>query len=230
MSAPKFATEAELAAAIVSYLESLQWDIYQEVAGLSGVADIVGVQGKTLLAVETKLSLTFDVIAQAIGWKEYAHQVFIAVPKVKIASSGRHLAYRVCREHEIGVLEVEKWSEGPHVSEQVEAAMRKKIDASGLRDHLRPEHKTFAKAGSAAGGHWTPFKSTCEALRREVSRGAPGRTLIEIVKALDHHYASPSSARNHLGHWIERGKVEGVSLVKKDGKTIVVFTPATPVS
>lgn len=225
----KWGSEADLAAAVVAYLEALQWTIYQEVEGFSGIADIVGVQDDKIIVVETKKSLTFDVIAQAMRWKPYAHQVSVAVPKTKGVSGGRQLAFRVCAEHEIGVLEVTKWSGGEtHINEERPAPTRKKIIPTGLKMKLREEHKTYAKAGSANGGHWTPFKSTCEALRREVESGRPGRTLIEVVKELDHHYASPSSARNHLGHWIEKGKVAGVRLEKKDGKTLIF--PAEPVA
>lgn len=212
-----FKTEAELAAAVVVYLESLLWDVYQEVGCGQSVADLVGVQDDKIMVVETKRSLTFEVIAQALQWKSLAHMVFVAVPYAKL-SAGRRLAFKICRERGIGVLEARPAMRD--VAETIEAEVRDSVEAGLV---VRQEHKTYARAGSANGGHWTPFKSTCEALRREVARGPAGRTLIEVVKGLDHHYSSPSSARTNLGSWIEKGKVPGVSLEKQGSKTIVCW-------
>lgn len=211
-------SEAELAAAVVAHLQDLQWDIFQEVEGFSGRADIVGVQKPRLIVVETKNALSFDVIAQAQRWKPYAHQVYIAVPKTKGFSDGRRLAYDVCKIKGIGVFECSKgYSDVPMVEEKAPAQINRTILPQGLRNNLLPEHKVYAKAGSAKGDYFTPFKGTCASIALAV-REKPGSTLKEVIDAIQHHYATPHSARSSLSHWIEKGKVPGVRLEKKGGK------------
>lgn len=226
----KWKTEAELAAVVVTYLQDLQWEVFQEVEAPGGRPDLVGRQGNRLVTVETKLVLSFDVVAQANHWKRYAHQSFIAVPATKGWSSGRALAYDVCRDRGIGVLVVDRvttwpsgsrWPNGSegHVNEEVPAAINRKI-LSSLGKNLCEEQKTYAAAGSALGGYYTPFKGTCAALLQAVKDWGP-TPLRELIERVKHHYASHSSARNHLGHWIEKGKVPGLR-IKRDGKKLIV--------
>ena len=63
--------EVDIAALIISWLEEQEWETYKEVQIFSygRRADIVGVKGKLIWVVETKTTLTFEVIAQALGWK-----------------------------------------------------------------------------------------------------------------------------------------------------------------
>ena len=82
-----------------------------------------------------------------------------------------------------------------------------------MRSSLREQQKTYVAAGSAHGGHWTPFKETCDQIRRKLqAEGAPMR-LKDLIDSVHTHYRSPSTARACLRHWIEQGKVDGVRLV-----------------
>jgi hypothetical protein len=206
-------SEADLARAVVGYLEDLHWDVYQEVSDGEHRADIVAVQAPLVTVVETKKSLTFDVIAQATRWHGRAHRVFVAVPYAKW-SGGRQLAFRVCEERGIGVLLCQQGYAGAaSVSEQVAPRLNRRI-RDGLAAELRPEHKTFAAAGSASGGHYTAFKGTCRALLR-AAQEKPGSTLKELIDSIEHHYATPSSARTHLARWIEDGGIPGLGLERE---------------
>ena len=96
-----------------------------------------------------------------------------------------------------------------------------------ITELLRPEHKTHAKAGAiGAGGRWTPFRQTCEALA-EVVRKTPGIHLAAAIKELaSHHYSSDACARSSMGIWAQKGKVPGVRVVV-DGRFITLHPAET---
>lgn len=219
----------QLAAAVVAWLENQRFEVYQEVQLRFGcnVADIVATRDGLLWVVETKTTLTLEVIAQAKAWKPYAHRTFIAVPKARTFSAGRALAYDVCRSQGIGALEVSE----PHtydmdmgIRERVSAAINRRADAQAIRSLLTGEHKTFAKAGNADGKRWTPFKNTCKQVRDHVTAN-PGVTLKECVDAIDHHYASPTSARSSIAAWARAGILEGVH-VAREGQALKLYPKA----
>jgi hypothetical protein len=219
----EFGSESELARLVVGYLQELHYDVYQEVATGLGIGDVIATQGRLVVAVETKLSLTFDVVAQAIRWRQHAHLVYIAVPGVHRNNDGRRVAYAVCKLMGIGVLIVTRRRPGfitSPVSEHVAPAVNRKAADDSLRKMLRAEQKAgeFAQAGAKGGGHFTAFKGTARALA-SIVREQPGIELAKAIEAIEHHYASPKSARAHLSEWIERGKVPGVRL-ERDGRKV----------
>lgn len=210
--------ETAVGAPVVAHLREMHWDVYQEVH-MGMVADIVGVQGRVLWVIECKTSLGFDVIAQAARWVQggWAHFVSVAVPWVKQASDGRALAMRVCGWQGIGCLEVKGHPSFPggETEATVTEVARPTLHRSArfhrqLRDCLREEQKSQV-AGTAGGGHWTPFRHTCDQLRRVVKE-TPGIHLKDALERIDHHYHSDSTARSALPKWIETGKFKGVRL------------------
>ena len=209
--------EADLGPPLVAWLTDRGADVYQEVDGHGGRADLAYKLGPVVGVVELKCSFTLDVVAQAAHWIPYAHLIWIAAPMRKRSRSSGLLT-EVCDWKGIGVLEVLGPSPGSRadVRERIAPRLNRRIIPEGLRDQLRPEHKTFAAAGSNAGGHWTPFKQTCGRLLRVVT-DAPGIALKDAVLQTQHHYASNAGARSHLVHWIEAGKVPGVELRRADG-------------
>lgn len=200
--------ETDLAEAVIAWLEDQHWDVYQEVQirGYGGIADIVAVQGPLVWVVECKTSLTWTVIEQAKRWR--THFRSIAVPSVRKPSySGRTTAYHACRQlFKIGVLEVlrignHSWS----INEKVSAPLMREHHpfAKHIRESLKPEHKTYARAGSTAGGHLTPYKATINIVKRFI-RENPGCTLTEIMTDDGRwHYASNKSARSSIRSALE---------------------------
>jgi hypothetical protein len=85
-------------------------------------------------------------------------------------------------------------------------------------DHSRlcAQHKVSAKAGTAGGGRWTPFRNTCDQLVRVVHE-SPGIPMKDAIDRIKHHYASSSSARGALATWVDRGKLPGVKLTRGPG-------------
>src|SRR6185312_5261868 len=166
------ATEAMLAATVSAFLAAdgaevfhevtLEWKLRRQATVGNGRpvgdgrADLAFLRGAVLGVVECKMSLSFELLAQAARWRDYAHEVWIAVPFAKM-SEGRHEAFQVCRKHYgFGVIEVQDDDE-VRLRHPVQRAT---IDPA-LLNSLRPEHKTGGElAGTNRGGHFTTFKET----------------------------------------------------------------------
>ena len=189
-------SEKDIAKPIINMLKDWQWEVYQEVNYHGRVADIVAVRGNIQWAIETKTSFGLKVMEQAFKWKGICHYASIAIPKLK-NSFGEFL----CRQHGIGVLTLytesgKPWGNGePH--ETVKPGLSRRIVGIALNDI----QKDYCEAGSANGGHWTPFKETCRRLVRAAERN-PGTEFSELIKELDHHYYSYASARSCLKGFI----------------------------
>lgn len=195
--------EIELAEVVIAWLEHQGWEVYQEVKfhTYGGVADIVAVHdGWLMWIVECKKSMTLHVMKQASLYRCHYRSVALPAPKRKnfSESSSRDAAYAVAKQHfKIGVIEVS--DKGDLHEKESAPLMRAHHRFTKLKlDSLRPEHKTFAKAGSRGGSHWTVYKSTIEAVERHILYN-PGCTLKEIITELGkRHYASSKSAISTL--------------------------------
>jgi hypothetical protein len=212
-------SEADLAAVVIAWLEALGADVYEEVElQRQGIrADIVARVRAEIWIVETKTSVSLALIEQAMERRRFAHRVYIAAP-IHRARGGVAL----CSELGIGVLGVKAGADlnydPPLVREEV-ASRRWNQRPVALTKKLSPEHKTHARAGAPTGGHWSPFRKTCELLCERVARN-PGLTLKEAVGSIEHHYHSNSGARASLATWIREGKIPSVRI--DDGKLFPV--------
>lgn len=194
MAKPKM-KETEIGEVIVAWLLESHWDVYQEVqfSRLGGVADIVAVRHGIIWIIETKVSYTMDVLQQASRWM--AHYRSVGVPQC-LDRFGRD--YGVAeRYYRVGVLEV---SPGKKVDEKVDAPVITNNHkwAKRLMENLTEDHKTFAKAGSPAGSHLTPYKSTMMAIRKVVENN-PGCTIKFLYEQLGSmHYSSKESFKGSV--------------------------------
>lgn len=212
-------SEAQLAAVVVRWLESLGADVYAEVEHKGSIADIVSVRGPEVTVIETKTSWSLALVAQAMEWRRHAHRVYMAGPHSKTTWQVRRLA----QELGIGMLEVgmgdpdsEYRHEQPHVHELV-ASRRWNSKPVALRALLRPEHKTAAPAGHAGGGRWTPYRDTCAQILAIVTAD-PGISVRDCIARTRHHYATPASARGAIAKWVLAGRVPGVR-IEHEGRT-----------
>jgi hypothetical protein len=217
-------SETELAAAIVAWLRQEQWEVYQEVqlSYGSSIADIIAVRDPVVWVIETKRSLTLEAINQAERWHYYAHLASVAVPKRK--RDGRPLAgARVCRLLGVGLLCVQppsRWQAAEVIEEQ-RSRFDRRSSVKRTRQALCEEHKTFAAAGNAECRRWSPWRATCEELRKSVER-APGMSLKEAIESIETHYHSQASARSSLSHWLQVGKIDGVRC-ERDGRYLRLY-------
>ena len=207
----KFESEQELAAAVVAYLAD-GWDVYQEVQFCAGgpIADIVAVKGRLIWVIETKLSMSMQLLEQAYKWKRFAHYVSIATParRDKVPLFTQHWL----QSEGIGWMDVTKLrsyrENEPGFS--IESYISPKLNRRALPRFLEvinPQHKTFAKAGSAGSGHWTPFKQTCRDIEEIVAK-QPGLTLKELFDGRSFHYRTGTTARSCMIPWMNSGKVK----------------------
>jgi hypothetical protein len=212
----KFATEQELAETIVDFLHDMKWDVYQEVLVAGRVLDIVAIQNKISWVIEVKLSLSLNLIAQIFDRKHYgcANYYSIAIPQ-KRWSKSYQCGEKILRDAGIGML-----TSGSSVREIVPPKICRKTfrDMSSI---VRPEHKVFAKAGSANGGYFTPFKNTCNQVVYTV-KDRPGLTLKDLIDSIDHHYHSTATANSSIKHFIENGVIPGVE-VRKEGRYLRIY-------
>lgn len=219
--------ETDVAAPVVAWLIECGWEVFQEVKnGVGDRADIVARRGPVLWVIEVKRTLSLVLLAQAHGWRRYAHKVSIAFPHGR-RSSARANSMRLARLDGLGLLEVRRGYQrdvdGAEIWGAVSVAeVSPPVLSRGRRAALTlvEEQKTYAKAGNAASRFWSPFRATCMAVA-EVVRGAPGLGMSEVVARVDHHYASKQSARGSLLAWARAGKLEGVVVrggAKDEGK------------
>lgn len=210
MKQARFTKESELGPPVVAWLTGEGFDVYQEV-DVDSIADIVGVCGPQVAVVELKLSLSFELLHQAVSWRWCAHQIWVGVPHAK-RSDGRQMALDCFARMGIGVIQVEPRPHGPPVVANVAppAFNRNAGGREHLRRALREENRTVAFAGARASERtWTAFKLTCERVRQYLAEhdGAP---IGDVVRDVEHHYASDAGARARLVELIRRGVVPGV--------------------
>lgn len=223
-------SEEQIAELVIAWLEEQHWEVYQEVSFWSGgsTVDIIAKKENILWAIEVKKRLNFDVIAQADNNLNWFHFSSVAVPSP--SSKKRHygvphnrnrdMAKRICKDYGIGVIEISRnvafdgisyihrYDNQSYVNETVAPKLIRK-NHKWVKDQclprLMPEHKTYAKAGSKGGAHFTPYRATMENIKRILATH-PGSTLKEIISHLKnkHHYSPQSvtiSIRHALSNW-----------------------------
>ena len=211
-------SETDVAASIIAYLDNLHWEVFQEVTGAAGRADIVARQGSLIWIIEAKTTFGLPVIAQARRWRQHAHLVSVGTPRyLGDFDFGRE----VCQMVGVGILCAS------HRPQHADGSMSSELLRPRLNRHphrlpkLCEEHKTYAPAGTNGGGYFTPFNRTCKDIRDVVTRAGEGMPLKRVIDLVDHHYNSNSTARNCMRKWIECGKVPGVEIRFEKGKAIV---------
>lgn len=223
-------SEAELARYIIEYLQDLKWEVFQEVMGPAGTADIVARYGSRIWVIECKQSMNTAVMAQADRWKPYAHFVSVAVPHEGRLKEPFEFARRVCETFGIGVLEARpptgtgyrRTEDGSVtanavVTQTVAPALHRR-PLNGLVTVLRPQHKTYCAAGTASGKRWTPFKETAMAVKNYVW-AHPGVDAKTLIKGIKHHYRTPITAVVQIVSLSEQGVISGVR-VERTGRQI----------
>lgn len=219
VGAPVKIAETDVARPVVAYLRAIGWRVYQEVQEGRGDAraDIVATwRDRLVWVVECKAALSWDLLHQAEAWTGRAHRVSVAVPSRKMHgirwTTDRPIEERVVRSLRLGLFV----GGTERVKPPILAPDRREV-ARWWRT-LRPEHEAgFAEAGSAAGGHWTPFRGTVVAIVAQV-RKVPGLTTKELIASIDHHYGSDGAAVRNMVNWIGSSALAGTGLcARRDG-------------
>jgi len=219
--------EEALCSVLIDWLEEEGWDVYQEVSFHSWVADIVAVRRKIIWVIEAKTGYNMTVMEQAHRWLSYAHLVSVATPDIK-KRKGHFMADSILRYYGIGRLVVPApinfrgrneivVRQGIYPKYNRKRGMLKK-SAQRLLDTLRPEHKTWAKAGSQHGKRVTAFGLTRDKVQKIVKEN-PGITLHDLINKIDHHYSSDSGARRYIALYVTTGVIGGVR-IDREGRRL----------
>lgn len=213
-------TEAQIAEKVVSWLQDQNWDVYQEVCPqrVSGVADIIAIQGSIYWIIEVKTYLGLAVLAQAVRWRGYSHMRAVAIPKSKKDTQTRWFAEHVAKDYGVGIIRVTEHGMVRYVPGDFESKPRL---LGSLASSIRPEHKNYAKAGSVGGGYYTEFKGTVERLKTYL-KTHPGATMKQVIAEIDHHYSSSRSARATLLKLINEGIIQGIRKEQK-GRELTLY-------
>jgi hypothetical protein len=234
--------ETEVAAPVVSWLSQQGWEVYQEVSVRGGRrADIVAVKDGLLWIVEAKTTLNLEVMGQAAEWKGWCHLISFAVParsgafryamrRGVLTNRARKVVRAMNEVYGVGCMVVLMGGALMNPADRVHVDYRP-VEAENPRmaDYVRgslcEEQKTFAQAGSA-GTYWTPYKGTCERLRRYVA-AHPGCSVSEAVANIETHYASKASAKVCLLDRAKEGQVPGVRAdeVQRGRRTLFFLWP-----
>jgi hypothetical protein len=204
------ANEADLARKVVSWLQDYQWEVYQEVqvASYDRIADIVATQGPLLWVIECKTSLGLSVMEQAYYWLGHANYISVAVPSRNNYSREGYFVTRLLTGLGIGSICVRSSGDQPVFQGEAKQRLFRKTSHL-LRNALVEAHKSFAEAGNAHGRRWSPFKETCAKIYAYVKQH-PGCSIGDVVKNIETHYHTPSTAKSCLSKWINQGIVPGV--------------------
>jgi len=228
MKEQTFKSEEEFAEIIVKWLKKNGWEVYQEVQVNSyggSIADIVALKDGKYWIIECKLNFGFKVMAQADGWKNFANYVSIVVPYTKRVL----FKIKLCKLLNIGVLTLSynQWLRDQSIDEHWRVnvdlkASKQELLHKSLINQLTEKHKTFAKAGNNYGKRITPFNLTVEKLVNYVKENN-GILLRDVVKNIDHHYSTNSSAKICLAEMINRDIIKELYLKReKDGNKVYV--------
>ena len=220
----EYVPEVAIGRAVVAWLEADGWDVWQEVGVSSGggVCDIVAKRGPVIHAIECKAAANTDVLEQAQWWVHRAHFTSVAVPRPKrnrlYGSFAKHLGIGVIWVedgwHNYGEkgLTVGLWEQGPMARPREDKYRRP------LSYFLTDERKHWpAEAGNNQGHRYTPFRETCEYLKKVV-REMPGITMRQAVERMrGHHYSDDKAARAALMQWVRLKRIPGIRYEYRDG-------------
>lgn len=214
--------ETTVGTAVADWLKDLGWEIYPEVeVGKTGrVADIVATRGPLIWIVECKVSLSLEVITQAMMWRGFAHYRSVATLYTKRVA--KTLAPRILKDYGIGLFCVDQVP--PHeVRHNLVPRLERSVRPQTVRESLHELHKDWATPGqqSRRGGRLTPFALTSRAVQEYV-HAHPGCGLKELLGGIEHHYRTESTARAMIPQWIQSGVIPGLR-VEREGRKIRLY-------
>ncbi len=211
--------EQDLAARVVAWLTSEDWETAREVDNVPGRgkarADIVTTKAGIVAVLEAKLTLTWQAIEQARGWQTYAHERLVVTATTP---KGVEAAAAALRALGIGWLVLQESSTRPI---QIVAAPRHPNPSRVLLllGAIRAPHRD-AQAGTAGGGKpWTQGDEQAALLRALVAV-EPGIPIKRAQERLG--WDASGGARRNLERMIRNGQIDGVALAREGTRVVLV--------
>jgi len=216
-----YKTEAEFAADLVTYLEQQGFEVFKEVNCGSGHADLVVRFGYVTWAIETKLSLTLDLLCQAYNRRREFWFTSIATPS-RERFDAHWILTDFMRENGIGWLAGGKsrYSDGLHFRENMAPRINRALEArrafakygrKGVRFH---ELQKGLIAGARSGGQKSGFQLTNHDIVEFIRKHGPQKPK-DIAEGVAHHYTTPKAFLAGIMRALYGRYLDGVEL--RDG-------------
>jgi hypothetical protein len=224
--------ETAVARHVIDWLTSEHWEVHEEVACGSRVADIVALrrlQGHRcplIRRIEVKTSLTVDLVEQAYHAVRSctSHTVEVAFPHNGrgYLSGGQGFLSTLLHREGVGILRVRMDDTQAQWNGRVEVGSPARFGRVVEQpEHLRTHrmqwlkqlqhtssfcdrHENLVPAGTNRGGHWTPYKGTIHSVREVLKRRGEA-TIAELITDMDrHHYRTDALAKRSLPSALEQ--------------------------
>lgn len=197
--------EQQLALLVQAWLESQGWDCYPEAQFRSRGprADIVAIKPPLLWVIETKTSMSLQLLEQAVRWQSAgALYVSVAVPRPKIDFDKKLVWHSkvvdgYCRSEGLGLILTDRFDDT--VREAIEPKLlrrnyeRSKYLLAGLDNHM----KQSIPGSQSTSGFSTPHQRTLKNVLQYVETQGQC-TLDDILKNVSTHFRVRAKARRYV--------------------------------
>jgi hypothetical protein len=175
--------ESDLYDPVKQWLENRDYEVFCEVEPryTGSRADVVGINPTSIAVVELKLSLSLDLLEQAVQWsqRKYVNYIYIAVPW-KTSKKSRWdrspkidnwVVSYICRTFNIGVLFVEETRDGLKVNDKpfLPSRYQRIGKENGFRNVIEKynyEYKNSElKGGQSGGGYISDYRVTVDRVK-----------------------------------------------------------------
>ena len=184
--------EAELAKHFIDYFND-GYVVYEEVPAGGGIIDFVATDGTIQIGCEVKTSFNLKVMEQAWRKKQTFHYTYICVPLKR----DYHFREMMMKQYGIGVLALDGYN---RIFERNRADLNRKATTVKLKEYMK-----LSSAGSQS-DRVTAFGNTVMQIERYLKRNGESH-IKDILKSIDFHYASASTARSSIRKWIKNGVI-----------------------
>lgn len=222
-----YRTEVDLAKDVIAWLIGQGFECFQEVVvgNARGPVDIVAVRGREVWAIECKLTLSWDLLAQARQHVDYATKTFIATPWVRDGFDAAITKDDICAHLKLNRLICNTY----HIGTKLHQYTNPNPNVDYFLHALKPEHRTTGIAGSKAGTAHTPFKSQVASAVAEFVKSNPGCTFKQIaaLESVREYYKGRLTSAGAIRKYIANGIIKHVRVESDHGKfTYWPFNPA----
>jgi len=213
-------TEEQLASLIKSYFERYGYTVFSEVTHDNGArADMVAQKDDVKIIIETKMTLSLSLLAQAYNWISLGSATFIVYPARK--ANHNIFTKEICADYGIGLIEV--------ILDKNKKAKRINIRSSpifndNVERHIEVHNEQLAQVGGTKrGGYSTPFSRTVARLVEYCENNKEKEiTLNSALTNIEHHYSNISSAKGVISKLIYANIIKDVELYKNSNGILCI--------